>query len=572
MIIRKIKQMIRFSFVLLFFACVGMLLGTAFAQNNAANSGTIRGMITDTTVEQNPIEGVEIKIVAQDGTEHTTKTDANGEYVKAGIPAGRYTINIHKEGYNDRRGKPVTIVNGGDHFVPLKMTEKGNIGLSSKVPGVSLDPNLDRQIESLLARVGESIGKRYNLNEAAVKSLRQSIFNSNKIVLMQNESLRAFAKAMDGGNIALLEFFLSHPHTKAIFLKHLTETQLQEYLNLNQNRWQLYQQAIARQIAVALDKELSLTTNQRQKIEQLLLDTKDSDTFPNSMIIMLNSLNAAHLVHYKLKLSLDGILSQTQSKIWHGLVSADLEELHDIAAPIPEVVIKGAVDAGKVEEKEADAIREQLNKQTAHNKGGTPESQARIKQMRQLMEAKLAAHTELLQPLDERASRHLRVAAKGIVQQYLEIHGKTPEATKPEVDAKPKQAGEITPKEAAEKLKTLRAGADITDHPLYQQAIKDVLSEDAFKQYRVHQTERDNLRQQVLRDRLVALIDNQLLLDETQRNHLETVAAQGTLPPSNEAAIMALFMQFSQQTDLKILSAWQRSEFHKLFGPPPMKE
>ena len=563
--------MLRFSFVLILVACVGILLGTAFAQNNAANGGTIRGMITDTTPEQNPIEGVEVKIVAQDGTEHTTKTDANGDYKKAGIPAGRYLISIHKEGYNDRRGKPVTIVNGGDHFVPLKMTEKGNIGLSSKTPGINLDPNLDRQIESLLARVGESIGKRYNLDAAAVKSLRQSIFDSNKIVLMQNESLRAFAKAVDGGNIAILEFFLSHPHTKAIFAKHLTETQLQEYLNLNQNRWQLYQQAIARQIAVALDKELSLTTDQRQKIEQLLLDAKDSDTFPNSMIIMLNSLNAAHLVHYKLKLSLDGILSQTQSKIWDGLVSADLEELHDIAAPIPEVVVKGAVNAGKVEEKEADAILEQLNKQTA-DKGNIPESQERIKQMQQLMEAKLAAHTELLQPLDARASRHLRVAAKGIVQQYLEIHGKMPEATKSEVDAKPKQVGEITPKEAAEKFKTLREGADITDHPLYQQAIKDVLSEDAFKQYRAHQTERDNLRQQVLRDRLVALIDNQLLLDEKQRNHLETVAAQVTLPSSNEEAVMALFMQFSQRTDPKILSLWQRREFGKLFGPPPMKE
>ncbi|MXV74172.1 carboxypeptidase regulatory-like domain-containing protein [Candidatus Poribacteria bacterium] len=562
--------MTRFSFVLIVTACVGMFAGIALAQDNAINGGTIRGMITDTTSEQNPIEGVEIKIVAQDGTEHTTKTDPNGDYKKAGIPAGRYTISIHKEGYNDRRGKPVTIVNGGEHFVPLKMTEKGNIGLSSKTPG-GLDPNLDRQIESLLARVGESIGKRYNLNEAAIKSLRQSIYNSNKIVLTQNERLRAFAKALEGGNIALLEFFLSHPHTKAIFTKHLTETQLQEYLKLNQNRWQLYQQAIARQIVVMLDQELSLTTDQRQKIEQLLLDTKDSDTFPNSMIIMLNSLNAAHLVHYKLKLSLDGILSQTQSKIWHGLVSADLEELHDIAAPIPEVVIKGAVDAGKVEEKEADAILEQLNKQTT-DKGNTPESQERIKQMRQLMEAKLAAHTELLQPLDERASRHLRVAAKGIVQQYLEIHGKTPEATKPETDAKPKQAGEITPKEAAEKLKTLREGADITDHPLYQQAIKDVLSEDAFKLYRAHQTERDNLRQQVLRDRLVALMDNQLLLDETQRNHLETVAAQVTLPPSNEEAVMALFMQFSQQTDLKILSSWQRREFGQLLGPPVEKE
>ena len=79
-------------------------------------AGLSRGTITDTTRAQNPIEGVEIKLAAQDGTEYTTKTDANGDYKKAGIPAGRYLISIHKEGYNARSGKPVTIVNGGDHY------------------------------------------------------------------------------------------------------------------------------------------------------------------------------------------------------------------------------------------------------------------------------------------------------------------------------------------------------------------------------------------------------------------------------------------------------------------------
>ena len=36
-------------------------------------------------------------------------------------------ISIYKEGYGDRLGKPVTVVNGGDHFVPLKMTKKSGI-------------------------------------------------------------------------------------------------------------------------------------------------------------------------------------------------------------------------------------------------------------------------------------------------------------------------------------------------------------------------------------------------------------------------------------------------------------
>ena len=98
-------------------------VGIAFAQQG----GTVRGQIVDTTERQNPIEGVEVVIVAQDGTEFTTKTDANGDYEKSGIPAGRYLISIYKDGYGDRLGKPVTIVNGGDHYVPLKMTKKNTI-------------------------------------------------------------------------------------------------------------------------------------------------------------------------------------------------------------------------------------------------------------------------------------------------------------------------------------------------------------------------------------------------------------------------------------------------------------
>ena len=64
--------------------------------------------------------------------------------------------------------------------------------------------------------------------------------------------------------------------------------------------------------------------------------------------------------------------------------------------------------------------------------------------------------------------------------------------------------GEITREEAAEKLEALRGGSHITNHPLYQQAIKDVLSEDAYMHYSEHQAERENLRQQALRDRIVA--------------------------------------------------------------------
>ena len=111
--------------------CVGYIVlstGIAFAQNDfTQQGGTIRGHIVDTTETQNPIEGVEVRIVGTSGAEHITTTDAKGDYEKSGIPAGRYLISIFKEGYGDRLGKPVTVVNGGDHYVPLKMTKKDTI-------------------------------------------------------------------------------------------------------------------------------------------------------------------------------------------------------------------------------------------------------------------------------------------------------------------------------------------------------------------------------------------------------------------------------------------------------------
>ena len=108
--------MIRFSFVLMLIACVGMFTGIALAQDDAgAGGGTVRGQIVDTTTAQNPIPEVDVRIVATGGEEFTATTDGNGDYEKSGIPAGRYLISIYREGYGDRVGKAVTVVNGGDH-------------------------------------------------------------------------------------------------------------------------------------------------------------------------------------------------------------------------------------------------------------------------------------------------------------------------------------------------------------------------------------------------------------------------------------------------------------------------
>ena len=120
--------MTRLNLTLIFLVCVLASIGIVFAQDDLSQQGgTVRGQIVDTTERQMPIEGVRVIIIATDGTEFATTTDANGEYEKSGIPAGRYLISIYKDGYGDRLGKPVSVVNGGDHYVPLKMTKKDTI-------------------------------------------------------------------------------------------------------------------------------------------------------------------------------------------------------------------------------------------------------------------------------------------------------------------------------------------------------------------------------------------------------------------------------------------------------------
>ena len=99
-----------------------------FPQNAPANQGgTVRGRVMDATPSQNPLKGVRTVIIDADGIEYETLTDSNGDFVQTNIPAQRYLINVYKEGYGERLGKPVTVVNGGDHYVRLRMAKLDNI-------------------------------------------------------------------------------------------------------------------------------------------------------------------------------------------------------------------------------------------------------------------------------------------------------------------------------------------------------------------------------------------------------------------------------------------------------------
>lgn len=551
--------MTRFNFILISVICVVMFDGPSFAQDNATDGGTLRGTITDTTEARNPIKGVTVKIVAQDGTDYKIKTDANGDYKYTGLPAGRYLINIYKAGYLKRVGKPVTIVNGGDHLVRLKMGKKS--GASAEVD------------ETFLQHISESIGKRYNLDTQVVDALHQSI---SKAVETAQEDASEFGRSGEESGMALIEELLSHPDCKAAFAEHLTETELQDYLNVNKARRQRDQLAAAQIMTAVLDEVLSLTPDQRQNVTPLLFDGMRNAQLTATNILwgvgphLQLHYTVVEALHLELNVSLDEILTPTQAKVWQGMIKRAKIKRED--GEIGVEVLKPKADSEILsKEKEVD-----------------DEYDVTTSQLWQLTEAILTAHTELLGPLHEHASHRLALVTKGIVQQHFETQYGLPSDNFETILRFAKtlselmeayQADKITREEALGKLNTIREELwdqrdanirsgeaevyDITDHPLYQQTLKDVLSEEAFIQYNEHQIQRKTFCQQALRDLIVVLVDIQLLLDDTQRKHFEEIAAQLTVPPLTEAGFVIMLLELVFSADREILSPWQRRVMEK---------
>ena len=591
--------------------CISMSFGIVFAQDNALKGGTVRGLITDLTPAQNPIEDVEVKIVAQDdGKAFITKTGADGNYEHAGLPAGRYLISISKEGYDERGGKPVMIVNGGAHFVPLKMRQKGNIEPFFEVQRDGrMNIVVKHRIVSLLERIAEGVGTRYGLDEVVVEALHQSLLDSIEGALEQDGDMSPFAKSVEEGNMSLIEMLLSRPDCQAAFAKHLSEVQFKDYTEFTAAWRQRDRQVVVHWITATLDKELSLRADQRGKVMQSLLETAENELFPSSMnALRLSPQEAAQLSHYRLKVSLDGVLSEAQSKVWEGLVNAKVRAKHIVIVDLPKVDVKMTAEDEKEEEgadgnkkrpfirkdapkfvnieKRVNVVIDEIDMRRMRlwndrDEVNPAESEA---QMKQTAEAKLAAHTELLGILNERAAKRLALVAKGVAQQYLEAHEEVRDALSREIQADLRQKvedGKMTREEAAAMLeftmKNVMAGLhgsegmqiDITEYPLYQQAIKDVLSEEAFARYSEHQAERAVLHQQALRDVVVGCLDTQLLLDDTQREALETLASQlipGPLEEKKSSEFM-FFQLFPQTVDFEILTPWQRREFERIFSP-----
>ncbi|RKU32815.1 hypothetical protein C6499_02610 [Candidatus Poribacteria bacterium] len=122
------SRMARFGLTFVLIVCVLVYGGAAVAQEQGiAKGGTIHGYITDTTPTQLPIVNVRVQIDNRKGHIYETESAETGEFVYRDIPAGDYLINIHRSGYQSRTGKPVSVTNGGVHYVPLTMNKRENI-------------------------------------------------------------------------------------------------------------------------------------------------------------------------------------------------------------------------------------------------------------------------------------------------------------------------------------------------------------------------------------------------------------------------------------------------------------
>ena len=269
-------------------------------------------------------------------------------------------------------------------------------------------------------------------------------------------------------------------------------------------------------------------------------------------------------------------MSEAQSKVWQGLVNTNANRVREFVF-IPQAEIKNEVeDEHKNEKEDANEdkkrafirrepprhvniekeVRIVINEVELDQQGNqpwielNPGAAESPEQMMEIAEAKLVAHTELLGPLDERAARRLALVATGVAQESIEAQDKDRDA----ID---------------ELWRDGESRIDITDHPMYQQTIKDVLSEEALARYSEYKVERKAWYQQILRDIVVACLDTQLLLDDMQRKQLETAASQLIPAPigGSGSSTFMFFQLFPQTVDFEVLTPWQRGEFERVFGP-----
>ncbi len=578
----RLKKIARLSFMLMSVACICVYTSITFAEDNITDGGTIRGKALKYGKATEPIEGLIVTIVNADGKEHTIKTDVNGNYKFDHLPVGKYTLKYSQEGFESKGSGSQSIVveDDGDHVVELKMVDWFNHA-KQMVHG---------RILPMLYQVTDNISSRHNLDKSVVNALRQSIRESIEAALENRKDLSIFAIHYGDENIDVFDALLLRPDIKGAFAKHLTDTQLKDINDFSKVRRHRRNQASIYYSTAVLDKTLSFTADQRQEIMPLRLSAKDDE----SWVSVLTDTQKKILNWIKGKNAVAAIKHEIRST--QNQIAFDWSDTKTATARLDELKIK------------ADMLR-------SHE------------QTKQLVETIFASHIKQLGTLNDHASQLLTLAIKGVAQKYLEAEEKM--TTYREAEAKliaAARSKEITSYQAYEELQNLSEKLwnekksnsipnetihgtglfgfrfftyfirlaslrrallngprgfnseidivstlnhptyDITYHPLFQLTLKDVLSEDEYAKYIAIQTERDNFRQQALRDLVVADLDILMFLNDIQRKQLEKIATQLSAPLLIQDDERDMFDQLTGQIESGMLTRWQETQLHTLLS------
>ncbi len=555
----------------------------SFAQNNIPKGATIRGEVTEVDADRTPIEGAEIKLLSSDGKEYTKKSDNDGKYEFTGIPQGRYTINVTKTGYRDRIGSPFIIVEGGEGYHAIKMIKR-NLGLHNMLIDAERNKNKPdtKRIKALIQHISKEIGQLYGLDEPTLNEFQKSVMDAVKNTIKKENSLlnRAYPQASAEGNLSILVLLFVDPDITTAFANYLTETQLQNYIDSTMKRRQQVRRSLADIFTLYLDQALSLLPNQREDIANLLYKRTDGELNLLSNLLFMKSLPQT-IVDF-----LDGakyrpfkqILTDEQYEIWQEIVM--------LTKTLNKIVFVELIQFG-----EEEVVR--LNR----TDGKTGDF--KIEKLAQMV---LNLHTKQFESLNDSATERFFLVNKGIFEKYTEKQNKEAIKIISLMKAYPELlflavTGQIPRNMALQKLKVLQNEywvngisndvendvgdeADVVNQafnqitlnksllqnvfnvitePIYQQTIKDTLSEEEFEEYRKRQLEIETMRQRVAQKLMVEFLDMHILLNNIQRRNIEEIASKLTIPVLNKIGLQFMFLELYLNINPDDLSPWQQN-------------
>lgn len=88
----------------------GFLFAPVIKASNLSTTGTLTGIVTDTTLTG--IDGAQVQVMAADTVYTTSFTNESGQYTILGIDAGTYSVYFEAEGYEPSTNENIEIVAG----------------------------------------------------------------------------------------------------------------------------------------------------------------------------------------------------------------------------------------------------------------------------------------------------------------------------------------------------------------------------------------------------------------------------------------------------------------------------